>query len=201
MQPPPLDPSDPLGARSVGGSAGPTISLLPLTLDQHSELLQAVYRAAADYWALYGLREAPANQALHDLREAATTPGRTVMGIVRPVSTSSNGHDEQRTRGAVEMVGMLDIRLHYPGDTIASLGMIVVAQAVRRQGIARAALGYLEPWLAASAGMRTLRLGVEQFNPGALAFFQAAGFVVTGQAARHQVGEKFVRLLYMEKVI
>ena len=195
--PPPEEPHEP----NTKGGGAPAISLLPLDLDAHAALLQAVYRAAPDYWALYGLSDAPANQAEHDLREAATTPGRTLMGIVRPVATSSNGHDDQHTRGAVEMVGMVDMRLHYPGDTIASLGMIVVAQPLRRQGIGRAALGYLEPWLAASAGMRTLRLGVEQFNPGALAFFQALGFAMTGQAARHQVGEKFVRLLYMEKAL
>lgn len=195
MPPPPDDTH----ASAAKGPGAPAISLLPLTLDAHAALLQAVYRAAPDYWALYGLADAPANQAEHDLREAASTAGRTLLGIVRPVATSSNGHDDQRTRGAVEMVGMLDLRLHYPGDTIASLGMIVVAQPLRRQGIGRAALGYLQPWLAASAGMRTLRLGVEQFNPGALAFFQALGFALTGQAARHQVAEKFVRLLYMEK--
>ncbi|MGL4649695.1 MAG: GNAT family N-acetyltransferase [Caldilineaceae bacterium] len=178
-----------------------TISLVPLQIAQHAELLQAVYRAAPDYWALYGLDAAPANQALHDLREATETPGRTLMGIVRPVSVSSNGHEDERTRGAVEIVGMVDLRMHYPGEGMVSLGMIVIAQPLRRQGLATAAWGYLEPWLAGTAEMRKARLGVEQFNPGALAFFQSLGFAITGQAARHRVGDKFVRLLYMEKQI
>jgi ribosomal protein S18 acetylase RimI-like enzyme len=123
------------------------------------------------------------------------------MGILRPALSSSNGQEASRARGPVEMVGMLDVRMHYPGDGMVSLGMMMVAADCRRQGIGSAAWAHMERWLAASAGMRTARAGVEQFNPGALAFFAANGFTLTGQAARHRVGDQFVRLLYMEKVI
>jgi RimJ/RimL family protein N-acetyltransferase len=183
---------------SPPGSA-PTVTLLPLQASEHGGLLQALYRAVPDYWALYSLPSAPAGQALHDLREAAETPGRTLLGILRPLSAASNGRGSDRTRGAVEMVGMVDLRMHYPGEGVVSLGMVLVAEAVRRQGIGTAAWALLEPWLAQTAQMEKARVGVEQFNPGALGFFQALGFTMTGQAARHRVGDKFVRLLYMEK--
>jgi hypothetical protein len=56
----------------------------------------------------------------------------------------------------------------------------------------------LAPWLIHEAGMYKARLAVEQFNPGALQFFTHLGFQLTGQTARHRVGDKFVRLLYLE---
>jgi len=177
------------------------ISLVPLASGEHGGLLQALYRAVPDYWALYNLPSAPAGQAAHDLAEAAQTPGRTILGILRPLSAHAAGEVQEAKDAPVELVGMVDLRLHYPGDGIASLGMILIAEAVRRQGIGTAAWSYVEPWLARQAGMHKARLGVEQFNTPALAFFQSIGFALTGQAARHRVGEKFVRLLYMEKEI
>lgn len=168
-------------------SVQPTISLIPLSLEWHSEALQQLYWATPGYWAMYHYPTPPAGQADHDLRSAAETLGRTLFGIVRRLEDASG-----------ELVGLIDFRLHWPEEGIVYLGLVMVAEPYQRQGIGRAAWELFRPWLAQQAQMQTVRAAVEQFNPTALQFFASLGFVVTGEARRIQVGDKFVRLLYME---
>lgn len=160
----------------------------------HAELLQAVYDASPDYWQMYDISVLSRKQALRDLQQVERTPGRTLLGILLPVLPATG---EQR----VEMVGCLDIRLHYPADNVVAVGMIMVALPHRRKGIARHAWLLLEAWLAESAHMQTAHARVEQFNIPAMRFFGAVGFAMTGEADRAHVGDKFVRLLTMEKSI
>jgi RimJ/RimL family protein N-acetyltransferase len=168
------------------------ISLAPLTLEHHVAPLQAVYTATPGYWALYSLAACPLDQAAHDLQAASATPGRSIMGIVRRRIADDR-------RGDVELVGLVDFRLHWPGQHVVYIGMLLVVEALQRQGIGRQSWHLLEPWLSQTAKMYKARLGVEQFNPGALKIFEHLGFHLTGQTDRHRVGTKLVRLLYMEK--
>lgn len=168
------------------------ISLVPLSLDLHGAALQALYAAAPGYWAHYGLAEPSPGQAEHDLRAAAATPGRTLMGIVRRVE-ADNPH------AGAELIGLIDFRLHWPGQAVVYIGMFMVAEPLQRCGIGGQAWRLLEPWLVQEAGMFKARLKVEQFNPGALRFFSRLGFRLTGQTDRFRVGDQFLRLLYMEQ--
>lgn len=168
------------------------ISLIPLARQRHAEALQAVYREAQDYWEMYNLPASPRKQAALDLKAAEDTPGRTMMGVVHLTE------DAAGTPG-VEMIGVVDFRLHWPGEHVAYIGMVMVIESLRRQGVGSQAWRLLESWLARDADIYTARCGIEQFNPGALRFFQSLGFHLTGEANRLQVGDKFVRLLYMEK--
>jgi RimJ/RimL family protein N-acetyltransferase len=169
----------------------PAISLLPLNPADHAEALQAVYRATPQYWQMYHLPSSPAGQAQSDLEAAASTPGRTLMGIVRRI-------DEDDPAQGVEMVGVVDFRMHWPDPDVVYIGMIMVAEQYQRQGIGRAAWRLLAPWLAQSAHMKIARAGIEQFNPGGLQFLQRIGFALTGDSSRVQSGKRWVRLLYME---
>lgn len=185
------------------------VTLIPLTLRDHTDLLQAVYNAVPAYWALYDQPAAPELQALHDLREAGQTPGRALMGILLPLrlpadlslSTETNEEPESRLTSHVsaEMIGFIDLRMHHPSNDFTTIGMIMVAEPWQRQGHASAALALLEAWLASTAGMTRLRAAVESFNPGALHFFQHNGFTLTGEATRSQVGDRLVRQLFLEK--
>lgn len=188
------------------------ISLVPLTLAWHVAALQQVYWATPTYWALYNLPTAPAGQAENDLRTAAETPGRTLLGMVRPVApgdeTTDSGSDSRPAVGDIapvsaapgrELIGVLDFRLHWPEEQVVSIGMIMVAEPYQRQGVGTQAWTLLQPWLAQQAKMHQARLTVEQFNPCALKFFASLGFTLTGEANRLKVADKFVRLLYMER--
>lgn len=168
------------------------ISLVPLTQVDHAKALQQVYRATPGYWQMYNLPSSPTGQAARDLEAAEATPGRTLLGIVRRL-------DPTDAAAGVEMVGVLDFRLHWPNDNMVYIGMIMVAEPYQRQGIGSAAWQLLAPWLAQSAQVQSARLGIEQFNPGAMRFFQSLGFTLTGEANRIQSGKKWVRLLYMER--
>jgi RimJ/RimL family protein N-acetyltransferase len=168
------------------------VSLVPLESEYHTDALQQVYRATPGYWQMYNLPGAPAGQAARDLEAATDTPGRTLMGIVRRQATG-----EAET--AIELIGLVDFRLHWPQEATAYLGMLMVAEPYQRRGIGTQSWQLLMPWLAQSAQISKARLGIEQFNAGALQFFQNVGFVLTGETHRVQVGQKWIRLLYMER--
>ena len=171
-----------------------TISLIPLEAEHHAAALQEVYRNVPAYWEMYNLIAPPADQAVRDMAAAAETPGRVMMGVVKPV--------ERGTAAAgAEMIGLVDFRLGWPGENTAYIGMIMVAEPLQRQGIGTKAWLTLRPWLAAQPGITTARLGVEQFNHTALRFFTHLGFQLTGESNRLRVGDKLVRLLYMETEI
>jgi RimJ/RimL family protein N-acetyltransferase len=180
------------------------ISLVPLALEWHVDALQQVYGATPGYWEMYNFPATPAGQAEYDLRAATETPGRTLLGIVRQVegdeaaTTCSGNHSDKESAVGAELVGLIDFRLHWPDEQVVYIGMVMVAEPYQRQGIGTQAWTLLKPWLAQQAQMQRARLAVEQFNPNALKFFESLGFTVTGDSNRIKVGDKFVRLLYME---
>lgn len=61
------------------------------------------------------------------------------------------------------------------GDARAHLLLLAVAPSVRRQGLARRILGWLEK-SARTAGLREIRLEVRSGNTGAQRFYRALGF-------------------------
>ena len=156
--------------------------------------MQRVYSNTPQFWDLHGLVGAPEGQAERDLREAEGMAGRTLAGIVhrQQADDASSGF---------EMVGIVDFRVNWPRESTAHLGLLLVAEPFQRQGIGAQTLKLLEPWFANSAGIATIRLGVEQFNPAALLFFQRQGYTLTGETNRVHVGEKKIRLLFMEKTL
>ena len=170
----------------------PTISLLPLETSLHSDALQRVYELSPAYWEMYHLAQAPAGQAARDLEAIENEPGRMGLGIV---AANEPGNPE----AGAQLVGLIDFRLHWPDPETAYIGILLVAEPFQRQRVGTSAWALLEPWLAAEGGVREAKLGVEQFNLGALRFFQSLGFTLTGEAQRIRSGKRLVRLLAMQK--
>lgn len=170
------------------------ISLTPLSLHYHVDALQGVYAQTPSYWHMYNLPSAVPEQAANDLAEVDKTPDRTMLGIAQRIERTNPD-------AGAQMVGVLDFRLNWPDENVAYLGMVMVAEPAQRQGIGRRAWRMWMQWLRKSTDVTTVRLGVEQFNPAAMQFFQHIGFGLTGDANRIQTGDKFVRLLYMENDI
>lgn len=166
------------------------ITLMPLDPALHTDALQAVFTATPGYWRFYQLDAPPADHAAQEFAAVQETPGRSLLGILRRV-------DRDNPDAGAELIGVLDFRLHWPQDATAYIGLLLVAEPLQRQGIGAQAWSLLKPWLAAAAGIRTVRVGVEQFNIAALKFWEAQGFTLTGESERVRVGEKFVRLLSM----
>ncbi len=105
-----------------------TISLAPLSLEWHVDALQQVYLATPAYWAIYNLLTAPAGQADNDLRAAAETPGRTMMGIVCRVEA------HEGASAGVELIGLIDFRLHWPNEQVVSIGMVMWRKPINGWG-------------------------------------------------------------------
>ena len=168
------------------------ITLIPLDAAYHTAALQAVYATSPAYWDMYNLPGCPPDQAEQDLKAVAETPGRYMLGIVQRL-------DPYNAAAGGELIDVVDFRLHWPGERMAYIGMLMVAEPHQRRGVATQAWSLLQPWLVSSAGITRARLGVEQFNVRALKFWQAQGFSLTGESNRVRVGNKFVRLLYMER--
>lgn len=175
------------------------ISLAPLALDWHVAALQQVYLATPGYWTMFNYLTVPPGQAEYDLRTAAETPGRTMLGIVH--RTAHDSKDAATQADSIELVGVFDFRLHWPDEQVVYIGMVMVAEPYQRQGIGTQAWTLLKPWLVEQAGMQRARLAVEQFNHTALPFFESLGFTLTGESNRIKVGDKFVRLLSMELLL
>jgi ribosomal protein S18 acetylase RimI-like enzyme len=194
------------------------IALMPLSPALHVGALQHLYRATPSYWQRHQYTNVPAGQAANDMRSATETPGRYLMGVVQPSSTSKSTASEStvdvdaqpikpdnsdsapgKTGG--ELIGLVDFRLDWPEAGVVYVGMVMIAEREQRLGLGTAAWQLLRPWLANNAQMHRARLGVEQFNPTALKFFESLGFQLTGEANRIKVGEQLVRLLYMELML
>jgi RimJ/RimL family protein N-acetyltransferase len=170
------------------------ISLLPLDAEYHTAALQSVYAATPGYWQSYGLDGPPPDQAQRDLAAANETPGRFLVGIVKRV-------DEQDADAGAELIGVVDFRLDWPETETATIGMLMVATSYQRQGVGTQTWALLSPWLAASAHMRKARLSIEQFNIGALKFWESLGFSLTGESDRVRSGNQLIRMLYLESAL
>lgn len=170
------------------------VSLLPLDPTLHTAALQQVYALTPAYWEMYHLPGAPAGQAERDLAAVRAEAGRTALGILLPNQPGD-------PKAGAQLIGLLDFRLHWPQPGTVYVGLVMVAEPFQRRGAAAAAWALLESWLAEQPGMQLARLTVEQFNPGALHFFQSIGFELTGESRRTKSGQRLVRLLVMEKPI
>ena len=159
--------------------SAPPLTLRPLNATD-APALQAVYAAAADYFQRAG---SALPQAAAELEQAAGEEGRFLLGIYL----------------SGEMIGLLDLRLAYPGPFDVSIGLILLVESHRRQGLGAWALRILEAWLTRDTPTEAIKVAVPAQNRSAQGFFLANGYAFSGQSTRVLVGTTRLRLLEMHK--
>jgi GNAT superfamily N-acetyltransferase len=160
----------------------PPLTLRPLsTLD--APALQAVYQAGADFFLDRGGAPPESGQSGADLAAAAAEDGRFLLGI--------SLHES--------VVGLLDLRLAYPEPFDVSIGLILLAEAHRRQGLGTWALRMLEAWLRCDTPTEAVIVAVPAQDRAAQGFFLANGYTFTGQSTRVVKASTRLRLLEMRK--
>lgn len=122
-------------------------------------------------------------QAEHDLNQAAREDGRFLLGIVLQE----------------DIIGVIDLRLAIPGPYDVSIGLILLAEPQRRQGLGSWSLRILEEWLRRATPTEALLAGVPAHDYAAQAFFSHLGFHFTGQATRIVTGEHRTRQVVLRK--
>jgi GNAT superfamily N-acetyltransferase len=132
--------------------------------------LQAVFDAAPG-WHLATGRPADPDAAAHEVAGSAKDPGRGIAVL----SLADTGED----------VGAIGWWMHRPEAGMALLGTLVIADAHRKQGLAREALDALEGWLA-EMGVTELRTAFPRRVLPLHALVKALGFTEMSIAA-HQV--------------
>ncbi len=97
------------------------------------------------------------------------------------------------------MIGVIDLRLAYPEPHDVSIGLILLAEPQRRQGLGTWALRILEAWLSRDTPTEAVIAAVPAQDHAAQGFFQANGYTFTGQSMRVLTGSSRSRLLEMRK--
>lgn len=162
-------PAPPLTVRPLSPSDGPA--------------LQAVYQASADFFLDRTGAPVDADQAAADLAAAAADEGRYLLGITLHHS----------------MIGVIDLRLASPGQYDVSIGLILLAEAQRRQGLGSWALRMVETWLRRDTPTEAVVVTVPAQDHAAQGFFLAHGYAFTGQSTRVLAASTRLRLLEMRK--
>jgi GNAT superfamily N-acetyltransferase len=124
--------------------------------------LQRVFEACADHFGvLMGLPRVPVDAAAAELAACAATLGRAVAIL----TLAETGED----------VGAIGWWLGNPEPDRALLGMLMIAPAHRRQGLAREAMGALEVWLRGQ-GIVAMRTAFQRRRFAVHDIVQALGF-------------------------
>ena len=88
-----------------------------------------------------------------------------------------------RLRADDRVVGWADLLEHHPRDGVPWIGLLELHADVQRQGYGREAAGALAQW-ARERGAPALRLGVDDGNDAALAFWTSLGYVEVDRRER-----------------
>lgn len=161
--------------------APPPLTLHPLGLND-APALQTVYSGGADYFVQATGAPPDAGRGAQVLAEAAGDDARHILGVYL--------NDE--------IVGAIDFRFANVEPEV-HIGLILLAEPYRRQGIGRWALSILEEWLRKATPAEAVVLAVAAQNYAAQGFFRSQGYAFTGQAMRVPAGDVQSRLLFMRK--
>ncbi|HEX7239293.1 MAG TPA: GNAT family N-acetyltransferase [Longimicrobiaceae bacterium] len=174
-------------SQETNGLFGTPRLVLRLLAPGDEDVLQRVFERAGDHFLPITGRPEPApDAAAQELRGCAATEGRDVA----LVSLRETG----------EPVGALGWWRGNPEPDVALLGMVVTVPEMRRQGIAREAVGALEGWLA-ERGVRRVRTAVQKADRRAGAMLPALGFALMPIRDHQALGAQALYLSLWQKAL
>ena len=97
------------------------------------------------------------------------------------------------------MIGVIDLRLASPEPFDVHIGLLLLAEPHRRQGLGSWALRILEEWLRQATPTEAVVVAIPAQDHAAQAFFTAHGYTFTGHSTRVLAAEQRTRLLTMRK--
>lgn len=170
-------------------SDDPSIELRPLTgTPGDLREVQRVFELAPDY--ANAIQGAP-----FDPPEAARTFEELPPGVDPSAKTVFGVYYED------ELVGIIDLVDGFPVPTTAMLGLLLVADTHRRRGIGTRAVRAVEELVLSWGTCDRIRIGVVRTNAQALPFWEALGYVPTGELRPYEEGAVRSEVVVMEKRI
>ena len=97
-----------------------------------------------------------------------------------PAGATSEQKGLWALRRGGRVVGCLDVMRHWPQQGTVAIGLLLVDESLRRQGLGGAVLAQLAQRCHAWPGVRRWRAAVQEHHAGALAFWRGAGFLEIG---------------------
>lgn len=167
--------------------SAPPITLAPITTE-HLPDLQTMYEASQRYFLTFTGQPAPPIQAANDYHQLLEMEDRAIMAIWWEES---------------EIIGSLDFRFHHPVEGVLWLGALILRDELPgdRDAIGLWAMRILEEWLRIATDIREIRLAVPFTAVDDVRFWKMAGYELTPELLRQEVGGKFIRFGVFRKVL
>jgi ribosomal protein S18 acetylase RimI-like enzyme len=148
--------------------------------------LQVLFEQCADYVRLLKGEEVPPTEAEDSFRSGP--PGRSLEDKLL--------YGLFDARGA--LVAMLDAFARHPDSATWWIGLLILAPAMRGQGIGRKLVESFAEAVASQGGT-LIMLGVVEENSAALRFWQALGFKLQSVSEPRHFGQKMQAMYVMQR--
>ena len=164
-----------------------TIAPLEGERSQMEDLQRVIEEAPAFINRVTGALPGPADaQSTYSiLPEGKTYDDKFVFGIYR----------------GGQMVGCADLIRGYPNPMTAQLGLFLVSEKCRRQGIGRDAYGLVEHFIQGWGTYNRVRIGIVRVNEEVVPFWMRLGFSSTGEINPYRYGTVTSETMLYEKLL
>jgi len=171
----------------VNSPASTTVELRRISgSPDDADVVQRIYDAAPTYsWVTTG---------------APSRPGSAVETFsMLPDGCAADAKHMYLVCRGDEQVGFVDVIRGYPSEDSAYIGLFILIESQHGQGIGRRTFRDLETLIAKWRDVRRIRLTVIEANVPALSFWDAMGFIRTGEYAPYESGTVRSRHVLFEK--
>lgn len=156
---------------------------LRILTEEDAPELQRLYEGSSGALGRLLGGPAPAGQAARDLAAARDTTGRFEFGAYL------DGR----------LVGMLDCKVAGDVPRQAAIGLLLVADDEASPELAALILRIVIRWLVSNYAVSRLETGVPAQDPAEMMFWQAQGFVLTGEQYRRDFNHYHPRFLVLAR--